>query len=179
MVAMAHAARYPDSVSHLVLVVTASHSGFIARAQQIVRERGTPEQQAVCDTLWAGGFTTPEQLQHYYAVMGPMYSRRFDAGAAGAVRGRATPSPEPLNRAFGPGGFLRSYDLRPELARITAPTLILAGRHDWICAPEFSEEIHRLIPGSDLRIFENSSHSIRVDEPEALVDAILGFIVYK
>jgi proline iminopeptidase len=179
MVAMAHAARYPDSVSHLVLVVTASHSGFIARAQQIVRERGTPEQQAVCDTLWAGGFTTPEQLQHYYAVMGPMYSRRFDAGAAGAVRGRATPSPEPLNRAFGPGGFLRSYDLRPELARITAPTLIMAGRHDWICAPEFSEEIHRLIPGSDLRIFENSSHSIRVDEPEALVDAILGFIVYK
>ena len=63
-----------------------------------------------------------------------------------------------------PGGFLQTYDLRPELGRITAPTLILAGRHDWICPPEFSEEIHRLIPGSDLRIFEDSSHSIRGDE---------------
>jgi proline iminopeptidase len=72
-----------------------------------------------------------------------------------------------------------TYDLRPELPRITAPTLILAGRHDWICPPEFSEEIHRLIPGSDLRMFENSSHSIRVDEPEALIDAIRGFVVYK
>ncbi len=176
MVGMAHAARYPDAVSHLILVVTAAHSGFITRAQEIVAERGTPEQKAVCDTLWAGGFKAPEQLQHYYAVMGPMYSRRFDPAVAAAVRGRATPSPEPLNRAFGPEGFLRRYDLRPELSRITAPTLVLAGRHDWICAPEFSEEIHRLIPGSELRVFENSSHSIRVDEPEALIAAIRGFV---
>ena len=41
MVAMAHAARYPDAVSHLVLIVTAAHGGFIPRAQAIVRERGT------------------------------------------------------------------------------------------------------------------------------------------
>ena len=33
MVAMAHAARYPDAVSHLVLIVTAAHGGFIPRAQ--------------------------------------------------------------------------------------------------------------------------------------------------
>jgi proline iminopeptidase len=95
------------------------------------------------------------------------------------VRGRATPSPDALNRAFAPGGFMYTYDLRPELSRITAPTLILAGRHDWICPPEMSEEIHRLIPGSDLRIFEESSHSIRVDEPQGLIDAIRGFVVYK
>ncbi len=179
MVAMAHAARYPDSVSHLVLIVTAAHNGFITRAQEIVRERGTPEQQRVCDMLWAGELNTVEKLQHYYAVMGPLYARNYDAATAAATRGRGTNSPEPLNRAFGPGGFMENYDLRPELSRITAPTLILAGRHDWICAPEFSEEIHRLIPGSDLRIFENSSHSIRVDEPQAMVDAIAGFVVYK
>ena len=65
------------------------------------------------------------------------------------------------------------------MARITAPTLILAGRHDWICPVEFSEEIARLMPGSDLRVFEGSSHSIRSDEPEAMVDAILGFLVYR
>ena len=178
MVAMAHAARYPAAVSHLVLVVTAAHGGFIPRAGQIVRERGTAQQQAVCDTLWEGGFRTREQLQHYYEVMGPMYSHRHDPAAAAMGRARALHEPEPLNRAFGPDGFLRRFDLRPELARIAAPTLILAGRHDWICPPEFSEEIHRLIPGSDLRIFEHSSHSIRADEPEAMMDAIRGFLVY-
>lgn len=179
MVAMAHAARYPDSVSHLVLIVTAAHAGFNARARQIVAERGTAEQKRVCDQLWAGELDNEEKLRHYYDVMGPMYAVRFDPVAAKASRGRGILAPDAINQAFAPGGFLQSYDLRPELSRITAPTLICAGRHDWICPVEFSEEIHRLIPGSDLRIFEHSSHSIRGDEPELLNDAIAGFVVYK
>jgi len=177
MVAMAHAARYPDAVSHLILAVTASHGGFIARAREIVAERGTPEQRLVCETLWAGAFTSVEELRHYFAVMGPLYALRHDPASAAAGGARALYEPEPINRAF--GGFLRTFDLRPELPRITAPTLVIAGRHDWICAPEFSEEIARLIPGADLRIFENSSHSLRVDEPRAFCDAVLGFVVYK
>ena len=176
MVAMAHAARYPRSVSHLVLVVTAAHAGFNARARQIVAERGTPEQKEVAAQLWAGALDTPEKLRRYYDVMGPLYSRSHDPVAAKAGRDRGILSPDALNRAFAPGGFLQHYDLRPELARIVAPTLILAGRHDWICPPEFSEEIHRLVPGSDLRIFEESSHSIRADEPRRMIDAIAGFV---
>ncbi|MDB5370582.1 MAG: prolyl aminopeptidase [Roseomonas sp.] len=178
MVAMAHAARYPDSVSHLVCVVTAAHSGFNERAQEIVRGRGTPEQQRVCQMLWDGTLNTLEEVQHYYAVMAPLYSVKHDPKAGTDARRRTLHEPLALNRAFRPGGFLRNYDIRPELSRVTAKTLVLGGRHDWICAPEFSEEIHRLIPGSDLKIFEHSSHSIRADEPEAMMDAIKGFIVY-
>ena len=179
MVAMAHAARYPASVSHLVLVVTVAHAGFNARAQQIVAERGTAEQKEVAAQLWTGQLDTPEKLRRYYEVMGPLYSRRHDPAAAQAGRDRGILSPDALNRAFAPGGFLQSFDLRPELRNIAAPTLILAGRHDWICPPEFSEELHRLIPGSDLRIFEESSHSIRADEPRKMFDAIAGFVAYK
>jgi len=36
MVAMAHAARHPGSVSHLILVATAAHGGFIARARKYI-----------------------------------------------------------------------------------------------------------------------------------------------
>jgi proline iminopeptidase len=177
MVAMAHASRYPASVAKLVLIVTAAHGGFIPRAREILAERGTEAQRAVCDILWAGGFTSPDQLKHYYEVMGPLYSRTHDPVSSALTRERAINAPEPLNRAFGPDGFLRRFDLRPELRNITAPTLILAGRHDWICAPEFSEEIHALIPGSELRVFENSSHAIRADEPEAMRAAIAGFVL--
>lgn len=176
MVAMAHAARYPAAVSRLILAVTAAHGGFIDRARAILAERGTAEQQAVGETLWAGAFQTPQEVQHYYDIMGSLYSTRFDPAAAAATRERMQPSPEPLNRAFGEGGVLRNFDLRPELGRITAPTLILAGAHDWICPPEFSQEIHRLIPGSKLEIFEASSHSLRVDEPERLVRSISAFV---
>jgi proline iminopeptidase len=177
MVALAHAARYPASVSHLIAVVTAAHGGFIKRARQILAERGTPEQREAAEPVWQGAIMDRAQMQRFYAVMGPLYSRRYDPAAAALGHERTLHEPEPLNRAF--GGFLRDFDLRPELGRITAPTLVIAGRHDWICPPEFSEEIARLVPHAELRIFENSSHSVRADEPQALLDAIAGFVVYK
>ena len=176
MVAMAHAARHPRSVSHLVLIVTAAHSGFIARARAIVAERGTREQQAILEELFAGRLDSEDKLRHYYEVMDTLYACRPNPAGAALGRARGISAPDALNRAFAPGGFMRDYDLRAELAGITAPTLILAGRHDWICAPEFSEEIHCLINGSKLQIFENSSHSIRNDEPERMRDAIASFL---
>ena len=56
---------------------------------------------------------------------------------------------------------------------------MIAGRHDWICPPDLSEEIARLIPHADLRIFENSSHSVAADKPDVLMDLIRGFVVYN
>ncbi len=179
MVALAHAARHPGSVSHLVVIVTAAHKGFMERSRQIVDARGSDEQKRVVAMAYRGELDTVDKLRHYYDVMGPLYSRRYDPAAAAKTRARGILTPIALNRAFAPDGWMQHYDIRPELANITAPTLILAGRHDWICAPEFSEEIHRLIPGSDLRIFEGSSHSIRADEPAAMIDAIAGFVVYR
>src|SRR5579872_5794499 len=177
MVAQAHAARYPAAVSHLILVVTAAHAGFLERARAIVEERGTAEQRRVSEPLWGDGFKDEAQLRDYYAVMGPLYSRRYDPASGGAASQRTIYNVEALNVAI--RDTFRSFDLRPELPRITAPSLVIAGRHDWICPPEFSEEIARLIPRAELRIFEESSHSVRSDEPEAMMDAILGFVVYR
>lgn len=177
MVAMAHAARYPEAVSHLVLMVTAAHGGFMERARRFIEERGTPDQREACERLWAGTFGDEAQQKAFYRVMGPLYAVRHDPVAAEDGILRAIHSPEPLNRAFGPGGVLRGFDLRPVLPRITARTLIIAGAHDWICPPEFSEEIHRLMPGSEYVLFEGSSHSLRVDEPDRLFATLRGFVV--
>lgn len=179
MVAMAHAARYPHSVSKLLLIVTASHYEFNKRAQEIIAARDIAEEKEITRQLWAGELTTEDAMRDYFRKTWPLYSTTFDESKRAKneeALSRAILSPDALNRAFAPGGFLLSYDLRPELKKITAPTLILAGRHDWICAPEFSEEIHSLIPGSQLKIFEKSSHSIRGDEPEEFHRTVREFI---
>lgn len=176
-VAMAHAARHSQAVSHLILIATSAHAGSLARARQILAELGTPEQIAICEDLHEGRLDTPERMRRYYDLTAGLYSRKHDPRADAPI-GPAILSPEAQNRAFGPNGFLRTLDLRPELGAITAPTLILAGRHDWRCAPEFSEELQRLIAGSDLRIFEDSGHTIAKDEPEQCLDAIAGFVAY-
>lgn len=178
-VAMAHAARYPNAITHLILIGTAAHSGYAQRARELVRKLGTEDQIACCEALFAGHLSTPEQVRRYFDTMGPLYSRAYDETAFKMALDRGIFEPEALNRAHGPNGFLRSFDLRPELSEIKAPTLILVGRHDWICPPEFSKEIHALIPHSELKIFEQSSHSVASDEPHACLDAIRGFLVYR
>lgn len=177
MVAMAHAARHPGSVSRLVLVATAAHGGFIARAREILAERGSAEQKALVARCWDQGFRDDEDVRHYHRVMGPIYALRFDAAAAEPALQRAAYAHGPLNAAFGPEGFLRRFDLRPELPRITAPTLVLAGAEDWICPPEFAREIAALIPGAQLEVFEGAGHSLRTDAPDRLLAAIRRFVL--
>ncbi|MCF2152086.1 alpha/beta hydrolase [Desmonostoc muscorum LEGE 12446] len=177
MVALTYAVRYPQNVSHLIVIATAAHSGFLERAKEILASKGTEEQKVSVQRLWDGNFENEEQLRQYFQVLGPMYSLRYDPIKSGIAWSRNILSIDAINVAF--GGFLRTYNILDQLHKITAPTLVIAGRYDWICAPEFSEEIAQAIPNADLRIFENSSHLIRADEPEALLDAIAGFLVYK
>jgi len=178
MVALTYASRYPENVSHLIVVVTVPDSRFLERAKEILAERGTEEQKAIAQRLWDGNFETEDQLREYFRVTRTLYSMTADpSDPPPKAWDRAILSPDAINVAF--ASFLRSYDVRDQLAKITAPTLVIGAKYDWICPPEFSEEIASAIPNSDLRIFENSGHAVRADEPEALLDAIAGFIVYK
>jgi len=175
MVALTYAIRYPQHLSYLIVIATVPDFRFLQRAQKILSDRGTPEQIAIAQFLWNGNFETEQQLRDYFRIMHPLYS--VTSNPTPTTQPRTILSIDAINEAF--GGFLRSYNVLNQLHKITVPTLVIGARHDWICAPEFSEEIANAIPNSDLRIFENSGHLIRLDETEALLDAIAGFIVYK
>jgi len=176
MVALSYTVRYPQNVSHLIVIATVADSRFLAQAQENLEERGTQEQKAISQRLWDGTFESEEQLREYFQVMRSMYSVTYDPHSQQQIGDRAILSPDAINVAF--GGFLRSYNVLNQLYKITSPALVIAGRSDWICPPEFSEEIARKIPNADLKIFENSGHLIRADEPEALLDAITEFLVF-
>jgi proline iminopeptidase len=177
MVAQAYASRYPERVAQLILYATVPDGRFLPKAQAILQQRGTPEQIAIAQHLWAGSFRDEVHLQDYFRLLAPLYARSYDPAQATVGTQRAILSVDAINEAF--SGFLRTLDLKPELPQITAPTLVIAGRHDWICQPEFSFEMAELIPNADLRVFEHSGHSIRSDELDMLLDAIAGFIVYN
>lgn len=165
-VALAYAARFPESVSHLIAATAPLHAGFIAVARHALAERGTPEQVAIAEHLWEGTFADDDHLRDYLALMGPLYSRT-SGSAVGGRRPMPILSHAAINQAF--RGSLRGLDLRPELWRITAPTLIVAGRHDWICPPEHCAQAAALIPDAGLLVLEESSHAVLTDQlPEFL-----------
>lgn len=176
MVAQGYAIRFPERVANLILVATTPSYRFLEDAQRIVSERGTPEQQRVCQWLWEGNFQSQQQVYEYYRAMGPMYSTKFDAEKLDKSWPRGIRNFEQLNLGF--SNFLRTFDFIDQLPSITCPTLVLGGAHDWICPPQHSELIAEKIPRAHLKIFANSSHSIADDEPEAYQTAVRGFLTY-
>lgn len=177
MVALAYAVRYQQHISHLIAVVTTPSYRYVQRAREIVAERGTPEQQAVVQHVLDGEVRDDEDFRDFFRVMGPMYSRTYDAEKAAIGRNRGILSTEASNVWL--KRHVWNYDVTEQLQTIAIPTLVIGARHDWICAPEFSEEIAARIPNADLRMFENSGHSVFADEPQAALDVVRGFLPYR
>lgn len=59
---------------------------------------------------------------------------------------------------------------------VTAPTMILCGRHDPQYPPACSEELTSGIPGSRLSWFERCGHYPFIEEPEAFWTAVGDFL---
>lgn len=177
MVAMSYGIKYQEHLSGLILVTTSPSYRFLEKAKKYIEENGNDDQKFYAEKLWEGSFQSEEELQHYYEAMAPLYSV---ATASNDSNEKSQPKPqvkrsyEPLNKGF--GGFMRTFDLRDDLATITVPTIILAGRHDWITPVSENEEIHERIPHSEFHILENSSHSVFVDENERTLALISGFL---
>ena len=67
------------------------------------------------------------------------------------------------------------FDVRSRLGEISAPTLVVAGRHDPIVPVEVGEELQAGIPRSELVVFERSGHNPPADEPEAFQEVVGKF----
>jgi len=83
----------------------------------------------------------------------------------------------------GRDGFLRQQkailgrpDGRDDLARIRVPTLVACGREDRLTPLVLHEEMAALIPSARLIVFERAGHLPPLERPEAVSDALLGWL---
>ena len=119
----------------------------------------------------------------YVAVMERLYQENFcrvwpyPAGLAEAMQHLGMQVYETM---WGPNEFtctgtLLDWDLTDRLGEIRVPTLITNGRYDEV-VPSCGETIHRRIPGSELVIFEESSHHAHLEEPERYFAVLRDFL---
>jgi len=67
-------------------------------------------------------------------------------------------------------------DLRPRLAGMTAPTLVLTGKRDWLFPDKYARLTAAALPHATVTILEHSGHFGHVEEPSAFVLAVVPFI---
>jgi proline iminopeptidase len=170
-----YAARHPDALRTLTVVGAAASREFMPRAEANARARATPEQWRAYRALWDGSLPDDDAFRRAFETIRPLYfhdPRR--AAAAGAAR-------DETRYRLGARRFVieheySRYDCRAELGAIRCPTLVMVGRHDWISPVDQAEEIHRLVPHSELAIFERSGHSPQIEERDAFVARLRSFL---
>jgi proline iminopeptidase len=135
LVAIAYAIAHPAQVRRLVLTVAlaAFTPEMEAEAQRAIDARaGEPWHATAAAALAreeAGDYETAEDAAAMWNEMAPLYFARWDERFRPFVHVERT-NPEPL-RQFNATPF----DLRPDLGRVEAETLVITGRDDFICAP--------------------------------------------
>ena len=73
------------------------------------------------------------------------------------------------------GGNLRYYDRTPRLYEIELPALWTCGRYDE-AQPDTVAHYRDLLPGSELVVFENSSHTGHLEERERYMQVVRDFL---
>lgn len=66
-------------------------------------------------------------------------------------------------------------DDRELLSSLTVPTLVIVGRHDFICGVRWAEELSALVPGAELAILEHSGHFGHLEEPSDFAQVVTDF----
>ena len=61
---------------------------------------------------------------------------------------------------------LAALDLRPELAKVKVPVLVLVGEHDEATPPPMSHELAALLPNARLQIIPGCAHVPQLQSPE-------------
>ena len=73
-------------------------------------------------------------------------------------------------------GATQLFDVRAKLCDVNVPALILCGDSDNVMPLGQSQSLKKLIPKSDLRVYEGAGHLLLVEAPEAFVQDVATFL---
>jgi len=156
--------KYPQRVAGLILANTrpgADSSEAQANRENVARIAETQGTGAIAD------LQVPRLLSEYTRQYHPevevrvrrMINTATTQGIAAASRGM--------------GQRADSADLLPG---ITCPTLVIVGEQDAITPPAVAQEYASLIPGAQLVVIEHAGHLSNLEQPEAFLQTIRGFL---
>lgn len=178
MVALEYALRYPQSLSHLLLVDTC---GDIRWAQEHapaeLAQRGYSQETVELASHFFRGEIAVKEMFPAMMKFGSAYYHHLSPRQMAhelAIGLRMKSRPEAL--IFGFGQLLKGWTVMERLGEITAPTLVMAGREDFQFPPEHQAALAAGIPNARLQIIDLAGHNAPSERPAEVNRAVADFI---
>lgn len=178
MVAIEYALRYPQRLSHLILLDTCGDAWWVQQhAPEILAKRGYAAKTVQAARCFFNGRLKPREVLPIGFKLARAYVYRFSLPGLvrDIVRG-PHPKMRPESHIFGFRRLLSGWSVMDRLNEISAPTLVLAGRHDFQFPPEHQAILADRIPHARLELIEQAGHNAHAERPDEVLAALQGFL---
>src|SRR5918995_944522 len=139
-IALEYASRFPERISHLILLGTAPTLDYEEEIEENARRKGATQEQLAALEASA---EDEEEFWHWWKLIEPLYFHTYDAALAERVLGKMIVS---VKAGDAGDAILEEWDLTSRLGEISAPTLVVVGKDDLICPPSQAKIMHEGIP---------------------------------
>lgn len=162
-IAMQLAYEFPHLVQSLILLSTGPgwHEPF-APSQRISEVMDSHER------------SEKHFKEQFEILFGKTFRQKFKADSFVKFQMQNS-NPQPEDCFLWQLSAVKNFDFRNKLKLLIQPTLILAGKEDLIAPPENSEWMHKQIPHSELKIFENAGHVVQGEQTKEFCDAVFDW----
>ena len=182
VVAMAYAAEHPERVDRLILASTLprfapeQEAAMVAGMEAHAGEPWYEDARAALEEEQAGGFSGDEDLAAVVRRELPFYFAHWDDGERAYAEASLGEVPNGDALRLFNAEIFETFDLRPDLARVDAPTLVITGEDDFICGPVCAAEIAEGIPVAETVLLQGTGHFVFVESPERFREAVWSFL---
>lgn len=182
MLAMEHALDQPPGLRSIVVCDSPASMPLWVEEANRLREDLPPDVQAALLKHEREGTTDDPEYEQAVEVFYRRHLCRIEEWPDCLTRSMESIAAEPTvyHTMNGPSEFhcigtLRTWDITDRLGKIDLPTLLISGAFDE-ATPRIVDEIHRRITGSEWVLFEQSSHTPHLEEPEAFLTTVERFL---
>jgi proline iminopeptidase len=178
MVALEYALRYPDSLSHLLLMDTCGDTRWVQQgAPEMLAKRGFSPAAVEAARQFYNGRLAPDEVfgaalkfarAYYYRASRLALIRQIPAGFKAKM--------QPEAQIFGFGQLLSGWAVMDRLGEIETPTLVLAGRDDFQFPPEHQAILADRLPNAQLTLIERAGHNAPMERPAEVIRVLTQFM---
>ncbi len=177
-VALEYALRYQQNISHLVLMDTGGDQWWVNRnAPELLAKRGFSTDTVQAARRFYNGQLTPGEFLPIFLKFSSAYNYNNSLlGLAGNIISGHMPKTRPEALIYGYSQLLNGWTVMDRLGEIHVPTMVMAGRFDFLFPTEHQVALAAGIANARLEIIECAGHNPQMERTAEVIESIKNFI---
>ena len=183
-VALEYALRYPQSLSRLILMNTGGDQWWVNQnCPEILAKRGFSANVVGAARRFYNGQITPDEyfptvvkFIRAYPYRPSLLEHPSLLSLASKVGFGPPMKMRPEALIFGYGQLLQGWTVMDRLSEIKAPTLVVAGRYDFLFPPEHQAILADRLPNAQLELIERAGHNPQIEQTAEVIRLIKSFL---